>query len=200
MLSISNKKSLGKLRYRPCPSGQLVLPDDQHGIGYRGRCGCSPGNLQHYWPADGKCYAHETRGPCESNLVFRVRSGGGITPGCTCPEEHVYHNATGQCYKTFSQGPCQWNEWLVPASGKTSEGETNDVRSDSDSQSATDQDGVVYVCRCKPGYEYQTGSPYCQPPSLELLFSLPKVDRGRRQFRQSPPRMRTPTVRRRRVE
>lgn len=146
-----------------------MIADDQHGIGYRGRCGCSATNLQHYWPADGKCYAHETTGPCRGDLVYSLRSGDGLTPTCTCPEDYVNFNGTSKCYKAFSQGPCQWNEWLVPAGAASGVG-SNDVHS---SDSRPDQE--PYVCQCKPGYEYQPGSSYCQPPSLELLFSLPKA-------------------------
>ena len=145
-----------------------MLADDQHGIGYRGRCGCSVTNLQYYWPADGKCYAHETTGPCRGDLLYSLRSGEGLTPTCLCPEDYVNYNGTYKCYKPFSQGPCQWNEWLVPAAAASS-ATTNDVSSE------TRPDPEPYVCQCKPGYEYQTGSTYCQPPSLELLFSLPKT-------------------------
>lgn len=158
---------------RHCLDGQIILADDAHGIGYRGRCGCSTTNLQHYWPADGKCYAHETSGPCEGDLLFSLRSGDGLTPACTCPEDYVSYNGTVQCFKPFSQGPCQWNEWLVPAAAASGVG-TNDVSSVNDNR----LDFEPYVCQCKPGYEYQMGSTYCQPPSLELLFSLPKTKNG----------------------
>lgn len=157
------RKSMG--HHRPCPEGQLVLADDQHGIGYRGHCGCSTSNLQHYWPLDGKCYAHETRGPCRNTMVFSVRLGGGLTPSCICPSGQVYFNATRLCYKPYSQGPCAWNEWLAP-----SQSDVNDVRSARAGRGLKDED---YVCQCKPGYAYQSGSTFCQPPSLELLFSLP---------------------------
>ena len=33
----------------PCGLGQIVISDDQHGISYRGRCGCSSVNAQNYW-------------------------------------------------------------------------------------------------------------------------------------------------------
>ncbi|KAK4002342.1 uncharacterized protein LOC116936651 [Daphnia magna] len=157
----------------PCLDGQIILADDAHGIGYRGRCGCSTTNLQHYWPADGKCYAHETTGPCDGDLLFSLRSGDGLTPACACPEDYVNYNGTTNCYKPFSQGPCQWNEWLVPAAAASGVG-TNDVGSINDNR----LDFEPYVCQCKPGYEYQMGSTYCQPPSLELLFSLPKAKNG----------------------
>ena len=150
-----------------------MLSDDQHGISYRGRCGCSALNSQYYWPDDGRCYAHETTGPCKNNLVFSLRSGQGLTPSCTCPAENVYFNGTGQCYKLFSQGPCQWNEWLVPSSS------TNVNVNEVDELPPGEQ----YVCQCKPGYEYQSGSTFCQPPSLELLFSLPANKNSRRQLR-----------------
>lgn len=169
--------------YRICPEGQLVLADDHHGIGYRGRCGCSSGDVQHYWPLDGKCYAHETTGPCHGDLVFTLRSGDGLTPTCSCPEDLIRFNGTSKCYKPFSQGPCQWNEWLVPS------GVTNDVDSSGNDHRQMDQE--TYACQCKPGYEYQTGSTYCHPPSLELLFSLPKAaarerpSRNGRRWRQN---------------
>ena len=145
-----------------------MLSDDQHGISYRGRCGCSALLSQYYWSADGQCYAHETQGPCKNNLVVSLRSGQGLTPSCTCQAEHVYFNGTGQCYKLFSQGPCQWNEWLVPSSSTGVA--VNEVRSFED-ELPSGQD-ELYVCQCKPGYEYQTGSTFCQPPTLELLLSL----------------------------
>lgn len=152
-----------------------MMADDQHGIGYRGRCGCSPSDVQHYWPADGKCYAHETTGPCRGDLVFSLRSGDGLTPTCSCPEDLISYNNTSKCYKPFSQGPCQWNEWLVP-SRVTDDVGVNDVSSSSNDHRS---DHETYVCQCKPGYEYQVGSTYCHPPSLELLFSLPKTARDR---------------------
>lgn len=154
-----------------------MLADDQHGIGYRGRCGCSAVNLQYYWPADGNCYAHETSGPCRGDLVFTPRSSDGLAPSCSCPEDYVNYNGTFKCYKPFSQGPCQWNEWLVPAAAASGVG-TNDVTSSIHYSKSPDHE--PYVCQCKPGYEYQTGSTFCQPPSLELLFSLPKTASGRR--------------------
>lgn len=148
------------------------MADDQHGIGYRGRCGCSSTNVQYYWPADGKCYAHQTTGPCRGDLVFGLQSSDGLTPSCSCPEDYVNYNGTSKCYKAFSQGPCQWNEWLVPSAAASGVG-TNDVSSSVNFNRPSENE--PYVCRCKPGYEYQTGSTYCQPPSLELLFSLPKT-------------------------
>lgn len=170
----------------PCPEGQLVLADDQHGIGYRGHCGCSPTNVQHYWPLDGKCYAHETRGPCRGNTVFSIRSGDGLTPSCTCPAGQVFFNTTRMCYKPYSQGPCAWNEWLAPSA------DVNDVvvvRSSS-------EDGS-YACQCKPGYAYQSGSTFCQPPSLELLFSLPSSGPQRTQQQQPQQQPQPPRERRR---
>lgn len=46
----------------PCDRGQLVIGYDPNGIGYRGRCGCTPHNTPYYWPPDGQCYPHETQG------------------------------------------------------------------------------------------------------------------------------------------
>jgi len=146
----------------PCSNGQLVIGYDPNGIGYRGRCGCSALNTPFYWQPDGKCYPHESRGPCPSSLVFSTRLSSQLKPMCICPEEHIFHNATGRCYRLFSQGPCQWNEWLVPRLAD------NDVTPSETLQPPQ----MTSACQCKPGYEYQTGSHFCEPPSMELLLSL----------------------------
>jgi len=146
----------------PCDHGQIVIGYDPHGIGYRGRCGCSPLNTPFYWPDDGNCYPHETQGPCPTTMVISTRFSNELKPTCICPEEHIFHKTTGQCYRLFSQGPCQWNEWLVPESAE------NDVNS----SISVDYSQLESACQCKPGYEYQVGSNYCQPPSMELLISL----------------------------
>ena len=169
----------------PCAHGQVVVSDDVHTISYRGRCGCSPANVQYYWPEDSKCYEHETRGPCtHEDFVVNIRTGNGINPECSCPENHVLFNVTGKCYRPFSQGPCEWNEWFVPKYQAN-----NNLASTADNHSNY-LDLIGYGCQCKPGYEYQLGSNYCQPPSVELLLSLgksgdrkePPLKNGQRRF------------------
>jgi len=164
----------------PCPFGQIVVGDDQHGIGYRGRCGCSAVNSQNYWSEDGRCYQLETTGPCVVPLVFNMRSTNGLTPQCSCPVDHVFHNESQKCYKEFTQGPCDWNEWLVPVYQSVLHQELD----------AGDEPPLQHVCQCKPGYEYQSGSSFCQPPSVELLMSLNRPSLPPRHLRTKPPQQR----------
>ncbi|CAG0882672.1 unnamed protein product [Darwinula stevensoni] len=55
-----------------CPLGLLVRAHPRTGEAV---CDCSKDMIGHFWAADGRCYEHFTRGPCEKGQMFRLGWG-----------------------------------------------------------------------------------------------------------------------------
>ncbi|XP_037086778.1 uncharacterized protein LOC119107440 [Pollicipes pollicipes] len=70
----------------PCRRGELyfssrplVQYEEFRGISYRGACGCTKHFTQNFWPADGRCYEQQTRGPCPARELFAYNATSGRT-------------------------------------------------------------------------------------------------------------------------
>ncbi len=50
-----------------CPKGQLIVSGEDG----RADCDCGPHVSAHFWPEDGACHQHYTRGPCAKGEQFR---------------------------------------------------------------------------------------------------------------------------------
>ena len=71
-------------------------------------CGCDPLLLRQYFFSPlGLCYEHNTRGPCETGLLFAYNHTAQLTHCMCSPDLDNYHPPTQQCFQFGTKGPCK---------------------------------------------------------------------------------------------